>query len=99
MLGFDSSINFVTAGRSRSAAGVAMDIFEQHQGTHILQVRIPRNLRAALFIHVFVKEYLPNGIKSQSVVGQVTYSCHVLTVILYTPKGSDFSRGKLGGRK
>ncbi|XP_063929046.1 protein trachealess isoform X2 [Zophobas morio] len=25
------------AGRSRSAAGVAMDIFEQHQGTHILQ--------------------------------------------------------------
>ncbi|CAH0561928.1 unnamed protein product, partial [Brassicogethes aeneus] len=25
------------AGRSRSSAGVAMDIFEQHQGTHILQ--------------------------------------------------------------
>ncbi|RZC36663.1 trachealess, partial [Asbolus verrucosus] len=25
------------AGRSRSAAGLAMDIFEQHQGTHILQ--------------------------------------------------------------
>lgn len=31
---------FVTGGpsRNRSAAGMAMEMFEQHQGTHILQV-------------------------------------------------------------
>ncbi|KAJ8950267.1 hypothetical protein NQ318_021121, partial [Aromia moschata] len=33
----DSSVRFLSAGRSRSSAGLAMDIFEQHQGTHILQ--------------------------------------------------------------
>lgn len=36
-------IIYVTGGptRNRSAAGMAMDMFEQHQGTHILQVRTP----------------------------------------------------------
>ncbi|KAJ8986237.1 hypothetical protein NQ317_009943 [Molorchus minor] len=30
-------LRFLSAGRNRSSAGLAMDIFEQHQGTHILQ--------------------------------------------------------------
>lgn len=29
---------FFSAASRRSAAGVALDLFEQHQGTHILQV-------------------------------------------------------------
>lgn len=37
---FERNVYFVsgTSGRNRSPSTIAMELFEQHQGTHILQV-------------------------------------------------------------